>query len=142
MKSIYKILLAVVIFVVLVSVHPAAAHHSGAGFDSTKVVEIKGTIKEFQFKNPHTWIQVLVEDGAGKTTEWSLEWGSPNQLGRMGYRPSSFPPGAKVTVRLNPMRNGAAAGGFIAAKFEDGAVIGKWDSKVGPSAAGPSGDTP
>jgi len=138
MKSVYTIVLAFAIFALLVSAQPAAAHHSGAGFDSTKVVEIKGTIKEFQFKNPHTWIQILVDDG-GKTTEWSLEWGSPNQLGRMGYRPSSFPAGAKVTVRLNPMRNGSAAGGFIAAKFDDGKTIGNWDSKVSPSAAGPAG---
>jgi hypothetical protein len=142
MKSIYTIVLAMAILLVLVSAQPLAAHHSGAGFDGTRVVEIKGTIKEFQFKNPHTWIQILVDDGGGKTTEWSLEWGSPNQLGRMGYRPSTFPPGAKVTVRLNPVRNGAAAGGFIAAKFEDGTMIGQWDSKVGPSAAGPSGATP
>src|SRR5438552_17761796 len=139
MKSVYALVLAVAIFVVLVSVQTVAAHHSGAGFDATKVVEIKGTIKEFQFKNPHTWIQVLVDDGSGKTTEWSLEWGSPNQLGRMGYRPSSFPAGAKVTVRLNPVRNGAPAGGFIAAKFEDGKTIGNWDSKVSPSASGPAG---
>jgi hypothetical protein len=137
MKSVYALVLAMAIFVVLVSVRPVAAHHSGAGFDNTRVVEIKGTIKEFQFKNPHTWIQILVDDGTGKTTEWSLEWGSPNQLGRMGYRPSSFPPGAKVTVRLNPTRNGAAAGGFIAAKFDDGTTIGQWDSKVGSSAATP-----
>jgi hypothetical protein len=142
MKSVYAIMLAITILVVLVSALPAAAHHSGAGFDSSRVVEIKGTIKEFQFKNPHTWIQVVVDDGAGKTTEWSLEWGSPNQLGRMGYRPSTFPAGAKVTVRLNPVRNGAPAGGFIAAKFEDGTIVGQWDSKVGPSAAGPSGATP
>jgi len=141
MKSICTILLALAILIALVSAQPLAAHHSGAGFDSTRVVEIKGTIKEFQFKNPHTWIQLLVDDG-GKTTEWSLEWGSPNQLGRMGYRPSTFPAGARVTIRLNPVRNGAAAGGFIAAKFEDGTVIGQWDSKVGPSAAGPSGATP
>src|ERR1051325_6036167 len=122
---------------IVICIQPAAAHHSGAGFDSTKVIEIRGTIKEFQFKNPHTWIQILVDEGAGKTTEWSLEWGSPNQLGRMGYRPTTFPPGAKVTVRLNPMRNGAPAGGFIAAKLDDGTVIGQWNDKIGPSAATP-----
>jgi hypothetical protein len=141
MKPVYSIVLVIAILFVLVSVEPAGAHHSGAGFDSTRVVEIKGTIKEFQFKNPHTWIQILVDEG-GKTTEWSLEWGSPNQLGRMGYRPTTFPAGAKVTVRLNPVRNGTPAGGFIAAKLEDGTVIGQWDSKVGPSAAGPQGATP
>ena len=140
MKSVYKLVFAVLAMAALfISVQPAAAHHSGAGFESDKVVELSGTIKEFQFKNPHTWIQVMVQDDKGKTTEWSLEWGSPNQLGRMGYRPSSFPAGAKVTVRLNPMRNGSAAGGFIAAKFDDGKTIGNWDSKVSPSAAGPAG---
>src|SRR2546426_12238731 len=137
MKSVYTLALAMAILTLLVTVQPAAAHHSGAGFDSTRVVEIKGTIKEFQFKNPHTWIQILVDDGTGKTTEWSLEWGSPNQLGRMGYRPSTFPAGAKVTVRLNPVRNGEPAGGFIAAKFEDGTTIGRWDDEVSPSAATP-----
>jgi len=135
MKLVYKLVFAGLAFAALfISVQPAAAHHSGAGFNSDKVIELKGTIKEFQFKNPHTWIQVLVEDANGKTTEWSLEWGSPNSLGRQGYRPSTFPPGAKVTVRLNPMRSGAPAGGFIAAKFADGATIGRWDDKVSPSA--------
>ena len=126
MKLVYKLVFAGLAFAALfISVQPAAAHHSGAGFNSDKVIELKGTIKEFQFKNPHTWIQVLVEDANGKTTEWSLEWGSPNSLGRQGYRPSTFPPGAKVTVRLNPMRTGAPAGGFIAAKFADGTTIGR-----------------
>src|SRR5438445_13306805 len=116
MRSVYNLgLLDVAIAAIWSSGQPAAAHHSGAGFNSGTVVELKGTIKEFQFKNPHTWIQVLVPDASGKVTEWSLEWGSPNSLGRQGYRPTSFPPGAKVTVRLNPMRNGSPAGGFMAA---------------------------
>jgi hypothetical protein len=41
-----------------------------------------------------------------------------------------------VTIRANPTKNGAPAGGFIAAKFEDGTVVGRWDDKVSPSAAG------
>ena len=106
---------------------PAVAHHSGAGFDQTKVVEITGTIKEFQFKNPHTWIQVDVDDPAKGKVEWSVEWGSPNQLGRQGYRPTTFPPGEKVSIRLNPMHNGSPAGGFVGAKLADGKVIGKWE---------------
>ena len=104
----------------------AEAHHSGAGFNSDKVIELSGTIKEFQFTNPHTWIQIIVEDNKGKT-EWSVEWGSPNSLGRQGIRPSTFPPGAKVTIRLRPMLNGAPAGGFVGAKFEDGKTVGRWE---------------
>jgi hypothetical protein len=128
MRLAYKFMLATLaIPALLVCIQPALAHHSGAEFDNDKVVEITGTIKEFQFKNPHTWIQVLVDDGKGQQTEWSLEWGAPNSLGRQGYRPSTFPPGAKVTMRLHPMRNGSPAGGFIAAKFTDGKTIGRWE---------------
>ena len=78
--------------IVATLVSAAAAHHSGAGFNSDKVIELTGTIKEFQFTNPHTWIQLIVEDEKGAKVEWSLEWGAPNQLGRQGIRPSTFPP--------------------------------------------------
>ena len=106
---------------------PVYAHHSGAEFDQEKTIELSGTIKEFQFKNPHTWIQVIVEDAKGAKVEWSIEWGSPNSLGRQGIRPSTFPPGAKVTIRLRPMLTGAPAGGFVGAKFEDGKIVGRWE---------------
>ena len=110
-----------------VSIGPAAAHHSGAGFSADKVIEVTGTIKEFQFTNPHSWIQVIVENAKGEKVEWSLEWGSPNSLGRQGIRPSTFPAGARATMRLRPMLNGAPAGAFVGAKFADGKTVGRWD---------------
>lgn len=113
---------------VFVSIPPVAAHHSAAGFSSDKVTEITGTIKEFQFTNPHTWIQVIVVDAKGGKVEWSIEWGSPNSLGRQGIRPSTFPPGAAVTIRLRPMTNGAPAGAFVGAKFSDGKTVGRWEN--------------
>ncbi len=128
MKPASKWMLVFSIFAItgwILSAQPAMAHHSFAGFDD-KVIEIKGTIKEFQFKNPHTWIQVIVEDAKGEKVEWSLEWGAPNQLGRQGVRPSTFPAGAKVTARVRPMTNGTAAGAFVGAKFADGKTIGQW----------------
>jgi hypothetical protein len=111
---------------VLLNTRPVAAHHSGAMFDDAKVLELKGTIKEMQWKNPHVWIQVVV-DQDGKPTEWSLEAGSPNSLSRNGWRANTFKAGDEVTVRLNPMKDGTAAGMFIAAKFAaDGKTIGRW----------------
>ena len=102
MKSVQLLVLAALMIVGLIaSIQPAMAHHSGAGFDADKVSEITGTVKEFQFKNPHTWIQVIVEDAKGQKTEWSLEWGSPNMLGRQGYRPSTFP-GRSHPIRDSP----------------------------------------
>ena len=110
----------------IVAIQPAIAHHSGAEFGED-VKEITGTIKEFQFKNPHTWIQVITENAKGQKEEWSIEWGAPNGLARQGIRPTTFPPGAKVTMKIHPMRNGAAAGGFIGAKFSDGKTVGRWE---------------
>ena len=102
------------------------AHHAGTMF-SEEVKEISGTIKEFQFTNPHSWIQVMVETKPGDPPqEWSVEWGSPNQLGRNGIRPSTFKPGTKVTMRVRPMRDGSPAAGFVGAKFEDGKTVGNY----------------
>lgn len=104
------------------------AHHAGTMFDETKTTELTGTVKEFQFTNPHAWIQVMVDTPAGQATkEWSVEWGSPNQLSRQGIRPSTFKPGARVTMRIRPMRDGSAAGNFVAAKFDDGKTVGRWE---------------
>jgi Family of unknown function (DUF6152) len=110
----------------LTAATPLAAHHSAAMFDDSKVMELKGTIKELQWANPHIWIQVVV-DQDGKKTEWSLEGGSPNTLSRNGWRATTFKPGDVVTVRFNPMKDGSAAGQFIGAKFEaDGKIVGRW----------------
>ena len=132
MKLILKTSIAALVILAIVSIIPngiplAMAHHSGVEFDTTKTIELTGTIKEFQFKNPHTWIQVMVPGPKGDAVEWSLEWGSPNALGREGYRPTTFPVGAKVTVRINPMKNGSPAGQFVGAKLEGGKTIGTWN---------------
>jgi len=111
----------------LLGAQTLAAHHAGTMF-SEEMKEITGTIKEFQFTNPHSWIQVMVETKPGAPPqEWSVEWGSPNQLGRRGIRPSTFKPGAKVTMRIHPMRDGSPAAGFVGAKFADGTTVGSWE---------------
>jgi hypothetical protein len=105
-----------------------SAHHAGTMFDEDQTKELTGTIKEFQFTNPHSWIQVIVESKPGEAPkEWSIEWGSPNQLARQGVRPTTFKAGSKVTIKVHPMRDGSAAGSFVAAKFEDGTSVGRWE---------------
>ena len=95
---------------------PLLAHHSGAMFDNQKTVELTGTVKEFERQNP-----------AGAKEEWSVEGGSPNSLSRNGWRKSTFTPGAAVSIRINPMRDGSHAGNFVGAKFADGKTIGRWE---------------
>lgn len=128
MKSMNRVAFAALIVVIaLFMIPPILAHHSSAGFGQD-LKEISGTVKEFQFRNPHSWIQVNVQDANGKITEWSVEWGSPNQLGRDGIRPSTFSPGMNVTIKIHPMMNGSPVGGFVGAKMPDGKTLGKWDS--------------
>ena len=113
--------------VVVLAATPLLAHHAGVMFSRDQVNEITGTIKEVQWTNPHIWIQVMVEGSDGVTNEWSVEWGSPNTLGRQGVRPSTFPAGETVTMRVRPMTNGSAAGAFIGARFADGNTVGRWE---------------
>jgi hypothetical protein len=104
-----------------------SAHHSAAMFDDAKVLELTGTVKELQWTNPHIWLQLIV-DANGTKTEWSIEGGSPNTLSRRGWRATTFKPGDVVTVRLNPMKDGTPAGGFVGAKFNaTGQTIGRWE---------------
>jgi hypothetical protein len=105
---------------------PLGAHHSAAMFDDSKVVEVKGTVKQLQWTNPHVWLQVVADEN-GTKKEWSIEGGSPNSLSRTGWRSTTFKPGDVVTVRVNPMKDGTPAGSFIGAKFDaDGKTIGRW----------------
>ena len=82
----------------------ARAHHSTAMFDTDTRVTLAGEIKEFQWTNPHSWIQVVVPDADGTLVEWSIECGSPNTMSRQGWKRSTLMPGDKVSILGNPMR--------------------------------------
>lgn len=115
-----KLLLAVCLTTVVSS---AAAHHSAAMFDMSKTVTLQGTVKEFQFTNPHSWLQVLVVGPDGKAVEWGFETEGPSTLLRLGIKAKTFKPGDKVTVVASPMRDGRPAGAWISAVKADGTVF-------------------
>ena len=103
---------------------PAAAHHSANMFDPSKSVVLEATVKEFQWSNPHIWIQVMVPNAKGVEQEWSIEGGSPNLVGRQGWKRNSFKPGEKVSITIRPLRNGDPGGSFVSATFADGRKLG------------------
>jgi hypothetical protein len=92
---------------------PAFAHHSFAMFDSAKNVTLEGTIKEFQWTNPHSWVQIVVKDASGKDVEWSIEGGSPNGLARQGWKRTSLKPGDKAVLVMHPLKDGTAGGSLV-----------------------------
>ena len=103
----------------------ASAHHSGAMFDSNKTVELKGTVKEVQLTNPHSWIQVLVPDAAGKDVEWSLEAAAPTVLIRGGIKKNTLKPGDAITFRGHPMKDGRPGVEMTTLTTADGSVLPK-----------------
>jgi Family of unknown function (DUF6152) len=110
---------------------PAVAHHSFAMFDAEKNIAIEGTVKEFQWTNPHSWIHLNVSDDAGKATVWSVELGSPAGLVRQGWVPKTLTPGMKVQVLIHPLRDGNPGGQFLQVTLPDGKKLGD------PSTRGP-----
>lgn len=103
---------------------PGSTHHSFAMFDQTKAVTLKGQVVEFQWTNPHAFIELDVPDGKGGSDRWSIELNSPNNLQRQGWRRSSLGPGQTVSVTLNPLRNGKKGGLFNKVVLPDGKVLG------------------
>ena len=108
---------------VILAASPSFAHHSAAMFDRTKEVVLTGTIKEFQYTAPHSWVQIVVENENGETVEWSVEGSAPNVLLRRGIKPTSLVPGEKVSIRANPMSDGQPGALIIDVTKEDGSVV-------------------
>ena len=103
---------------------PALAHHSFSMFDAQKEVVLKGKVKDFQWSTPHTWIQLDVTDATGKVVEWSIEGGSPNLVGRQGWKRNTFKPGDAVEITVHPLRDGQPGGSFVRAVLPDGRKLG------------------
>jgi hypothetical protein len=90
---------------------PAGAHHSFAMYEPTKTLTFKGTIKSFQWTNPHVVVWILVQsEGGGAAQEWSLETTSPGVLTRNGWTRQSLKAGDRVSVTLSPLRDGSHGG--------------------------------
>jgi hypothetical protein len=103
---------------------PAWAHHSGAMFDGKKTVSVTGTVKSFEWTNPHSWLEVMAEEKSGKQVQWSIELNGPEALFRQGFRPDSPKVGDHVTVVLHPLRDGRHGGSVISVLLPNGTLIG------------------
>jgi hypothetical protein len=115
----------------------AGAHHSTAMFDMTKDVVLQGTIKEFQWTNPHAWILVNV-DKQGTAEQWAIEMNGPSGLARDGWRPKTLTPGMPVTLMIHPLRDGSNGGQFLTVTLPDGKVLGRGAGGPGPAPTPPA----
>jgi hypothetical protein len=85
----------------------AVAHHSfSAEFDVGRPVTLVGTVKEFEWTNPHAWIHIEVADAAGAKQVWAVEMLGVNSLVRDGLTPNTLKTGDKLTITGYGARNG------------------------------------
>ena len=111
--------------VVLVAVAPPAwVHHSGAMFDKTQVVEIHGVVQEFLWTNPHASFKVEVSSAGGEAQLWFIEMNGVSNLVHEGWKRSTIKAGDKVTVAINPLRDGRPGGWYVGITLPDGKKLG------------------
>ncbi|HTT04066.1 MAG TPA: DUF6152 family protein [Steroidobacteraceae bacterium] len=102
---------------------PAHAHHSFAMYDSTRIVTLQGTVKSFEWSNPHIILWVYAAPSGAALQLWSLELSSPANVIRQGWTRHSLQPGDKVVVELEPLRNGAHGGSLKRVTTASGVVL-------------------
>ena len=110
----------------------AYAHHSFAMFDMEKDMKLDGTVRTFQWTNPHTWLWLYVKDAKGGQTLWGLEGTAPGELSRKGWTRDSVKPGDKLRVDVPPLKDGRPGGRFTGVILAGGRKLG--DVNIMPTA--------
>jgi hypothetical protein len=97
----------------------AEAHHSYAMFDMTNTVTFEGTVKDYQWTNPHAWIEVMVSTPEG-LKQYSVEGNNLRVLSSAGWKFNTLKLGDKITVEMHPLRDGRPGGSLVSATLPDG----------------------
>ncbi len=95
-------------------------------FDRSQVSSVTGTVKEFNWTNPHSSFAIVTPSN-GVDQVWYFEMGGPETLARQGWRRSTVTPGDKVTVFYNPLRNGGVGGSYVSIVLPNGTKLGGGD---------------
>jgi len=102
---------------------PGLAHHSNVAFEVTKVITITGVVKAFEWRSPHTWVLLTVDDGKGGKVDWAVEGRAPGVLLRAGWTKSSLQPGEMITVDMSPAKDGSKTGLVARVTKADGTIL-------------------
>jgi len=100
---------------------------------------VEGTVKEFRYTNPHSWIVLEVKDASGNPSEFRIEANGPGYLARFGWKRSSLNPGDSVVATVNPLRDGTPGGNLSKVTFKDGHEL---NAKLGPPSPPAAGAKP
>ena len=110
----------------LVSVGSVFAHHSHSNYETTEFTHLQGSVSEFHWINPHTWIFIEVLDAEGEAAIWALEGASPTELRRDGWREDDVQVGDTISVRCHRLKDGSN-GCLLGFVTPEGGVEKEWD---------------
>ena len=103
---------------------PLEAHHANSAYDREQSISISGTVRRWQFINPHSGIWIEVVDADGVATEWSGEFQGTLDLYRhFSWNKDTFAPSDRVTLTGSPARNGDRTMSVRIVGFEDGREV-------------------
>jgi hypothetical protein len=99
------------------------AHHGAATFDTGKEITLKGVVTEWIWANPHCFLKFDAKDDTGTMRNWAVETQNPVTMLSRGFARSAFKPGDAVTVRLEPVKNGAPVGRMLTVLLPDNQTL-------------------
>ena len=120
----------------------AYAHHSFALFDRSRVTTLSGTVREWKWANPHSWLMVVVRKADGTDEEWALVGSSPNMMSRWGWNAADINVGDKVQVDILPARDGKPMGALKTVFLPGGKVLADPGGSGGEALAGGPANVP
>jgi hypothetical protein len=123
----------------LIACGPAAhAHHAfAAEFDADKPLDLNGTVTKIKWVNPHSWLYFDVKNADGTTTNWGVEFGTPNSLANKGLTKQDVAPGTDVRIQGYRSKNGGAFGYSVTLTLPDGRKVQTGGAQDGPATSAP-----
>ena len=115
-----------------------SAHHSFAMFDMSKTVTLSGTIRKFDWTNPHTWLWLDVKNDKGDLETWGFEGMSPNYLGRRGWSKDTLQVGSTVSVMAYPLKGDLKGGSYLSVTLPNGKVMRSFEQPPTPAGVPPA----
>jgi Family of unknown function (DUF6152) len=124
---------------VLITASPLLAHHGNSNFDTGKKLDLKATVTEWVWANPHCWLKFDATDEKGNIVHWIAETSNPADMTNLGgWTKQVFKPGDHVTVTLQPVKNGQPIGRVMQVVLANGQTLA---TRI-PGVFGPEVDAP
>jgi hypothetical protein len=101
-----------------------AAHHGNSSFDTGEKLTLKATVTEWFWANPHCFLKFDVTDQKGNVVRWVAETSNPSDMTNLGWSRQDFKPGDRITVTLQPVKNGQPIGRVIEVVLANGRTLG------------------